>query len=63
MNCDRTLENQQRHASGFNLVVATIVLWNRVYLERAVQALRNRGQMIRKALLGHLSSLKWNRST
>ena len=56
---DRTLENQQHRASGLNLVVAAIVLWNTVYLERAVQSLRNRGQMIPEALLVHLSPLKW----
>jgi TnpA family transposase len=56
---DRTLENQQHRASGLNLVVAAIVLWNTVYLERAVQTLPNRGQMIPEALLVHLSPLKW----
>src|SRR6266446_1092666 len=56
---DRTLENQQHRASGLNLVVAAIVLWNTVYLERAVQALRKQGQMIPEALLVHLSPLKW----
>jgi hypothetical protein len=56
---DRTLENQQHRASGLNLVVAAIVLWNTVYLERAIQALRNQGQMIPEALLVHLSPLKW----
>jgi hypothetical protein len=38
---------------------AGIVLWNTVYLERAIQALRNQGQMIPEALLVHLSPLKW----
>ena len=56
---DRTLGNQQHRASGLNLVVATIVLWNTVYLDRAIQALRNQGQMIPEALLVHLSPLKW----
>jgi TnpA family transposase len=56
---DRTLENQQHRASGLNLVVAAIVLWNTVYLERDIQALRNQGQMIPEALLVHLSPLKW----
>jgi TnpA family transposase len=41
---DRTLENQQHRAGGLNLVVAAIVLWNTVYLERAIQALRNKGR-------------------
>jgi Tn3 transposase DDE domain len=56
---DRTLENQQHRASGLNLVVAAIVLWNTVYLERAIQALRNQGQIIPKVLLVPLSPLKW----
>jgi phosphoenolpyruvate carboxylase len=41
----------RKHHRGLNLVVAAIVLWNTVYLERAVQALRNRRQMIPEALL------------
>jgi hypothetical protein len=56
---DRTLENQQHRASGLNLVVAAITLWNTIYLERAIQALRNRGKLIPEALLAHLSPLKW----
>jgi hypothetical protein len=56
---DRTHENQRHRASGLNLVVASIVLWNTVYLERAVTALRERGQMIPDELLGHLAPLGW----
>jgi TnpA family transposase len=37
---DRSFENQRYRASGLNLVVAAITLWNTVYLERAVSALR-----------------------
>ena len=37
---DRSFENQRYRASGLNLVVAAIVLWNTAYLERVVQALR-----------------------
>jgi len=37
---DRTFENQRYRASGLNLVVAAIVLWNTVYLKRAIEALR-----------------------
>ena len=33
---DRSFENQRYRASGLNLVVAAIMLWNTVYLERAV---------------------------
>lgn len=42
-----------------NLVVAAIVLWNTVYLERAIQALREGGQVIEDSLLQHLSPLGW----
>jgi hypothetical protein len=56
---DRTYENQRYRASGLNLVVAAIVLWNTVYLERAVKASRERGQVISDDLLAHLSPLGW----
>jgi TnpA family transposase len=39
---DRTYENQQHRASGLNLVVAAIALWNTVYLERVISALQER---------------------
>src|SRR6478735_3326458 len=52
---DRTFENQRYRASGLNLVVAAIVLWNTVYLERAVKALRERGEVIADDLIAHLS--------
>lgn len=56
---DRSFENQRYRASGLNLVVAAIVLWNTVYLERAVQALRDAGKDIDERLLPHLSPLGW----
>ena len=34
---DRTFDDQRLRAGGLNLVVAAIVLWNTVYLERAVE--------------------------
>ena len=40
-------------------MVAAIILWNTVYLERAVQALRESGQDIDDELLAHLSPLGW----
>lgn len=42
-----------------NLVVAAIVLWNTVYLDRAIKSLRERGQAISDDLLAHLSPLGW----
>jgi TnpA family transposase len=57
---DRSFENQRYRASGLNLVVASIVLWNTVYLERAVQALRDSGKKdVDEKLLQHLSPLGW----
>jgi TnpA family transposase len=56
---DRTHENQQHRASGLNLVVAAIILWNSIYLEQTVSALRWGGQDIPDDLLAHLSPLKW----
>jgi TnpA family transposase len=54
---DRSFENQRYRASGLNLVVAAIVLWNTVYLEQAVQSLRDSGRNIDDKLLTHLSPL------
>lgn len=56
---DRRFEQQRYRASGLNLVTAAIVLWNTVYLERAIQALRKHGQTVDSALLPYLSRLGW----
>jgi hypothetical protein len=56
---DRTLENQNYRANGLNLVVAAIILWNTVYIEQAVKALRLQGHHIPDALLAHISPLPW----
>jgi Tn3 transposase DDE domain len=56
---DRTYENQRHRASGLNLVVAAIVLWNTVHLERTIVALRDQGKTISDDLLAHLSPLGW----
>jgi len=49
---DRRFENQRYRASGLNLVVAAIVLWNTVYLGRAIHGLREHGQSRFPALVG-----------
>ena len=56
---DRSFENQRYRASGLNLVVAAIILWNTVYLERSVAALRGHGFAVDETLLPHLSPLGW----
>ena len=55
---DRRFENQRYRASGLNLVVAAIVVWNTAYLERSVQALRE-NQDVDDSLLQYLSPLGW----
>jgi TnpA family transposase len=56
---DRRFDNQRYRASGLNLVVAAIILWNTVYLERTIQALREAGKNVDESLLPHLSPLGW----
>ena len=56
---DRSFEQQRYRASGLTLVTAAVVLWNTVYLERAVKALREHGQPVDESLLPYLSPLGW----
>jgi TnpA family transposase len=56
---DRSREDLQNKASGLNLVVAAIVLWNTVYLEQAVKALEKGGTPIPPECLPHISPLGW----
>jgi hypothetical protein len=51
---DRTYDGQCHRASGLNSVTAAIILWNRVYLDRTIIALRER------ALLQHIAPVHWN---
>jgi hypothetical protein len=56
---DRSYENQRYRASGLNLLVAAIILWNTVYLQRAVDHLRKQGIEPGPDDLEHLSPLGW----
>jgi TnpA family transposase len=56
---DRSYENQRYRASGLNLLVAAIILWNTVYLQRAVDYLRKQGIEPGPTDLAHLSPLGW----
>lgn len=56
---DRTAVLQQHRASGLALVTAAIALWNTVYLGRAVDALRCRGEAVPDSLLAHIAPLGW----
>jgi TnpA family transposase len=52
---DRSFENQRHRASGLNLVVAAITLWNTVYLERATEQMA-KSQQVDPALLQRLAA-------
>jgi len=57
-------KNEQDYAGlqtmiGLNLVTATIVLWNTVYLEKAIRAQRSMGKNIDDTLLQYLFPLGW----
>ena len=54
----RAYENQQHRASGLNLLVAAITLWNTRYLNRAIAAMRET-EDVPDHLLAHLSPLGW----
>ena len=54
-----TYENQRHRASGLNLLVAAIILWNTAYLQRAVDHLGDQGQHPAPGDLVHLSPLGW----
>ncbi|WP_233874710.1 Tn3 family transposase [Paraburkholderia adhaesiva] len=56
---DRSYDNQRYRASGLNLVVAAITLWNTVYLERAIATLRQHEE-IDESLMPHVTPLGWN---
>lgn len=60
---DRSAEDQRYRASGLNLVVAAIVLWNTVYLDLAVTDLRVQGMTVPDEHLQHLSPLDWQHIT
>lgn len=44
-------------------MTANIGLWNAVYLERVVAALRARGEEVSEEYLRHLSPLEWDHIT
>lgn len=56
---DRSFEQQRYRASGLNLVTAAIVLWNTIYLGKAVETLRKQGIEVDDKLLQHISPLGW----
>ncbi|EME71282.1 transposase [Paramagnetospirillum caucaseum] len=56
---DRSYENQAYRASGLNLLVAAIILWNTRYLEFAYAELARRGMAVTPDLMKHVAPLGW----
>ena len=56
---DGSFESQAFRASGLNLVVSAIVLWNTVYLSRAVESLRAEGRDLPDDVIRHISPQTW----
>jgi Tn3 transposase DDE domain len=48
-----------RHLNATEPVTAAIALWNSVYLNRALEALHRRGEVVPETLLAHLAPLGW----
>lgn len=57
---DRSFENQAYRASGLNLLVAAIVLWNTRYLHAAFDDLAKRGMPAPESLKRHVAPLAWD---
>ncbi len=56
---DRTPEAQANRASGLNLIVSAIILWNTVYLARVIESFEQRREPIPDRLLRHIAPLGW----
>lgn len=56
---DRSFENQAYRASGLNLLVSAIILWNTRYLQAALADLGQRGIDTRPTLARHVAPLGW----
>lgn len=56
---DRRFENQAFRASGLNLLVAAIILWNSRYLAAAFENLDQRGQSFTPEIKKHTAPLGW----
>jgi hypothetical protein len=57
---DRAAEDIAHRASGLNLVVNAIVLWNTTYLARAVAYVRSQGIALTDEELSHVAPVRWD---
>ena len=57
---NRVAETMAYRASGINLVVNAIILWNTVYLSCVVRFVHDQGTTIPDALLAQVAPLPWS---
>ena len=56
---DGSFESQAFRASGLNLVVSAIVLWNTVYMSRVIESVRAEGHELPDDIIRHISPQIW----
>lgn len=56
---DRTLQDLLNRASGLNLLIMALVIWNTRYLAHTIEVLRERAIQTPEHLLPHISPLAW----
>jgi len=56
---DRSPDAQQKRAMALNLVIAAIIYWNTMYMNKAADHLRQIGELPDPSLLKHVSPLGW----
>lgn len=53
------LQDQIQRASCLNILINTVVIWNTVYLQKAIEYKKENGGLD-ESLLTHISPLNWN---
>src|SRR5215471_21505750 len=53
------MPDQMHRASCLHLLMAAIAAWNTVYLTKAIETLRKRGEDIPEATVAHIAPLGW----
>ena len=56
---DRSPDAQQKRAMALNLVIAAIIYWNTMYMNKAADHLLRAGKLPEPSLLKHVSPLGW----
>ena len=57
---DRSHDAQQKRVMALNLVIAAIVYWNTLYMDKATDHLQRQGRLPDPSLLRHVSPLGWD---